>query len=276
MRYYIAIPDIHGMRGKLDKALADIDNWIESKRNDGTIKLEDKIQFIFLGDYIDRGPDSKYVLAKVKEYVLERGAICLLGNHDLFLTGTAEATSVYFESSGKTFYNIDVWENNGGLKTCKEMFGSKLDQHFLESNKLSDYIDDIKNSEEYQFLKTHAKRKHETELIFFSHAPQSDPKNYDDTILVWGRSRDYDKPDSNFKVPGLKAMSVHGHYHKAYDGIYFPRIINYVHGGRAKTVVLADSGCGCNGYGELHPVIIAESPIEENGASDYVTVLAIL
>lgn len=275
MKYYIAIADIHGELEKLNKALADCDAWIALKKSDGTIGEGDTVQFVFLGDYIDRGSSSKEVLAKVKEYVLERDAICLIGNHDLFLLGTANGTGVYFEDSGRSISNWEMWGNNGGVKTCKLMFGIKTDNHFAEPEiTVRDYTKDILASEEYAFLTAYGKRKHETDLIFFSHAQMSDPKKYDDTVLLWGRQSDYGKPDSSFRVPGNKAMSVHGHFHRVREGILFPRIVNYVHGGRAKTVVMADSGCGCGGV--LRPVIIAESSKELNGISDYVSIVAIL
>jgi hypothetical protein len=279
MKYYVVIADIHGVQVLLDKALSDADAWIEMQKKNGTIRPDDTVQFIFLGDYIDRGANPKYVLAKVKEYVLQRGAICLLGNHDQFLIGTAEGTGIYFADNGRTIPNAGMWYNNGGIETCKELFGRKTDNHFREPEiKVSDYVTDIQKSEEYEFLKTHAKRKHETDLIFFCHAQQSDAKEYDETTLIWGRNSDYGKLDSSFKVPGNKAMSVHGHFHRLDQGITFPRIFNYVHGGKAKTVVMADCGCGCGcgPDGALHPVIIAESSKEMNGLKDYVSIVAIL
>jgi hypothetical protein len=253
------------MKDKLDKALYDVDVWIDLKKKEGTILVDDIIQFVFLGDYIDRGPDSVAVLAKVKEYVLERGAICLIGNHDQFLLGTADGTDVYFDDRKSSASNYMLWLNNGGMKTCIQMFGIPFDTTGMNSLDIQykldmhDYIDIIKNSDEYKFLKEHGKLKYETDLIFFCHAQQSDPKKVTDDTLIWGRQSDYSKLDSAFKVPGNKAMSVHGHYHRLHEGINFPRIEHYNHGGKAKTVVMADCGCGCGTWGALHPVIIAEN-----------------
>lgn len=282
MKYYVAIADIHGMGANLDKALKDVDLWLDSKRLDGTIKASDIVQFVFLGDYIDRGPDSKYVLAKVKEYVEQRGAICLIGNHDQFLIGTAEGTDIYFEDQGAYGSNMVMWLNNGGMKTCVQLFGIPFDTTGMNSLDIQykldmqDYIEHIKKSPEYEFLKKHGKMKHETDLIFFCHAQQSDAKKYEGDVLIWGRRADYDKPDSAFKVPGNKAMSVHGHFHRLSEGINFPRIEHYVHGGRAKTVVMADCGCGCGHLGALHPVVICEDSKEMNGYKDFVEIVAIL
>lgn len=68
-----AIPDIHGHSAMLDKALARIDA-------DGAT---DRDEVIFLGDYIDRGPDSKGVLERLVQGRAEgRNWTCLIGNHD--------------------------------------------------------------------------------------------------------------------------------------------------------------------------------------------------
>ena len=71
MSRYFAIGDIHGCLDKLLKLLGLIDvDW----ENDTVV---------FMGDYIDRGPDSK----RVVDYVLElrkkhEQVVCLKGNHE--------------------------------------------------------------------------------------------------------------------------------------------------------------------------------------------------
>ena len=49
-----------------------------------TFPAERAIQ-VFLGDYIDRGPDSRYVLDRLIERSQTHEVICLKGNHELFL-----------------------------------------------------------------------------------------------------------------------------------------------------------------------------------------------
>jgi Calcineurin-like phosphoesterase len=71
----IVIGDIHGMAVKLENLLVQIDMWCAA--NAGA----ELRQLIFLGDYIDRGPDSREVLQIVQRLQAE-GAICLRGNHE--------------------------------------------------------------------------------------------------------------------------------------------------------------------------------------------------
>lgn len=70
-----AIGDIHGMRGALDRLLALIADDVSGF--DGTTSL------IFLGDYVDRGPDSNAVIDRLTSGDLpcDRG-IFLKGNHE--------------------------------------------------------------------------------------------------------------------------------------------------------------------------------------------------
>lgn len=264
--YYIVIADVHGEVGALVLALKRVDAWFESKA--GTLGYDVKKQMVFLGDYIDRGTSHSAVLLRVKHAVENEGAICLLGNHEGMLIGTAEDTTVEFDD-GRRESNSDLWFINDGVKTCREMFG-KLDPAGCPEGRdplrygyhVDDYVPVIKESWEYNFLKKHGRLSFETETIFFSHAPQSEKSITPDSLL-WGRRRDYrdTRGDSIFKVPGNKNMAVHGHMHMAYHGISFPRIMNFEHGSKMRTVIMADCGCGSHSRGELHPVIIREHEV---------------
>ncbi|MDH4099318.1 MAG: serine/threonine protein phosphatase [Nitrospirota bacterium] len=95
-----AIGDVHGMMAKLDALL-------------------DKISFsptrdrlVFLGDLIDRGPQSREVVERVlalKEYMGER-LICLRGNHEEMLLNA-------LDDKGRE--SLVVWLENGGAATMK-------------------------------------------------------------------------------------------------------------------------------------------------------------
>jgi serine/threonine protein phosphatase 1 len=80
----IAVGDIHGMAKKLRLLLHRIDDWC--KLNSGS----EPHQFVFLGDYIDRGPNSREVLQIVQD--LQRdGAVCLRGNHEELMLGATKS-----------------------------------------------------------------------------------------------------------------------------------------------------------------------------------------
>lgn len=105
----LAIGDVHGMYEKL-------------------IKLMDKIRFnpdedllIFLGDYIDRGPDPgrclQYIFALQQQY--PDVVVCLMGNHEVMM-------SSYFMQKRGNYNNLIVdyagsWLDNGGLETLKQL-----------------------------------------------------------------------------------------------------------------------------------------------------------
>jgi serine/threonine protein phosphatase 1 len=68
-KIYYAIGDIHGQKDLLNEAL----KYIYNKNGD---------KIIFLGDYIDRGPDSLGVLNIVMNPPEDKVFICLQGNHE--------------------------------------------------------------------------------------------------------------------------------------------------------------------------------------------------
>jgi serine/threonine protein phosphatase 1 len=80
----IVIGDIHGMAAKLENLLGQIDMWCAANAR------AERRQLIFLGDYIDRGPDSRQVLQIVQRLQAE-GAICLRGNHEELILRATES-----------------------------------------------------------------------------------------------------------------------------------------------------------------------------------------
>jgi len=270
-KYYIVIADIHGESQHLEQKLGNCDKWIDLMG----INRSD-VQFVFLGDYIDRGHEHERVLSLVRDRVLA-GGICLIGNHEDMMLGTADGTVVEFkESLGaiRTEKNSDLWQHNNGVYTCFEMFGRKIadpDKPAGYGYHVNDFAEDIRGSWMYDFLKEHGKRKYETHCIFFSHAPQSEKEITNDTLL-WGNRRDHkdSRGELIFKVPGNKVMAVHGHLHQSSrEKIYFPRVYNFEHGGKTRTVVMADCGCGSHGKGELHPVVLRERTSIVKGGLEY-------
>lgn len=80
MNTFDIIPDIHGQHAKLNAALAGL-GWRRSAL--GWIHPDPDRQIVFLGDFIDRGPDNRAVLKTVRELVNAGKAKAIMGNHEL-------------------------------------------------------------------------------------------------------------------------------------------------------------------------------------------------
>lgn len=93
----VAIGDVHGCLDQL-KALV------------GHVRTEfpdNEIQWIFVGDYIDRGPDSRGVIQFVNELP---NTIALKGNHEDMLTTAWRSSDGYRQAQ---------WDHEYGKITCK-------------------------------------------------------------------------------------------------------------------------------------------------------------
>src|ERR1700730_6029647 len=80
----IVIGDVHGMAAKLENLLGQIDMWCAANAR-ATLR-----QLIFLGDYIDRGPDSRQFL-QIVQHLQAEDAIFLRGNHEELMLQATES-----------------------------------------------------------------------------------------------------------------------------------------------------------------------------------------
>ena len=165
----LVISDIHGELGLLEKLL-------ETANYDAKAD-----QLFLLGDYIDRGPDSKGVLEKVIQ-LKEAGAIVLKGNHEDMMV---KALTTDDERAWKNWTN-----RNGGSQTLQS-YGFSEHQFIIEedepfekpiiySEKLEEHLQFIHNLEYYV----------ETEDVIFVHAGVHPEKTIDETDpyeLIWIR-----------------------------------------------------------------------------------------
>ncbi len=70
------IPDLHGRRDLLDRALAEIE----------THRAGENATLVVLGDYVDKGPDSRGVIARLRAGVAPGLRVAMLkGNHDALM-----------------------------------------------------------------------------------------------------------------------------------------------------------------------------------------------
>jgi len=98
--YTFAIGDIHGSEASLSRLLDVCDSW------GGTCRRS----FVFLGDYIDRGPESAAVIRRLMSWQekLPDQVICLRGNHEDMLLLARHDSNAYIR-----------WIRNGGLSTLR-------------------------------------------------------------------------------------------------------------------------------------------------------------
>ncbi|RLS53698.1 MAG: serine/threonine protein phosphatase [Planctomycetota bacterium] len=146
--------------------------------------LEDTL--VTLGDYIDRGPQSKDVLLKLIQLKTLTNLKMLIGNHDLMFL-----ESIHFKR-----FNTD-WLLYGGLQTL-ESFGVDLANPDFE----------LFDAEIVDFLKSECSRYWEDEKHIFVHAgvdPSLPLDQQTDKLLFW------DKLDPNFSGHQSGKKVVCGH-----------------------------------------------------------------
>ncbi len=94
-----AVGDVHGMKAQLVELIAQLE-----------LKAEDRL--VFIGDYLDRGPDPKGVV----DYLIE-----LSGRHRCtFLMGNHEAMFLSFLGwDGPSYFGAEAFLHNGGDTTLQ-------------------------------------------------------------------------------------------------------------------------------------------------------------
>jgi serine/threonine protein phosphatase 1 len=149
----IAIGDIHGSIIALRILLAALD------------LVNDRL--IFLGDYIDRGPDSRQVLATLLELSANQNHVFLRGNHDEWLLrGRTE----------KRWFKTWVAEGVGGRETLKSYGASSFDLSALS----------LIPDQHFDFLER-TRLFFQTDYEIFVHASLSwqEPEENDPQQLLW-------------------------------------------------------------------------------------------
>jgi serine/threonine protein phosphatase 1 len=152
----LAIGDVHGhIRALL--ALAELVPFRE----------DDKL--VFLGDYVDRGPDSKGVIQWLIERHKQGNTIALLGNHDQMMLEAPHDSMM-----------LDMWVRCGGDATLRSY---RVDKPIT--------FDDLPD-EHFEFLRSTCQLFHETESHIFVHAgvnPDRPLEQQDEDTLLWKKLR---------------------------------------------------------------------------------------
>jgi serine/threonine protein phosphatase 1 len=105
MRTIYAIGDIHGRADLLAGLLSEIKADAAGK---------ERPLIVFLGDYVDRGPDSKGVIDAILGGIPGFDVVCLRGNHEDLMLGALEGTSDW---------HADCWALNGATETLRSYGG---------------------------------------------------------------------------------------------------------------------------------------------------------
>jgi serine/threonine protein phosphatase 1 len=185
---FVAIGDIHGCVLTVKKLLEDL-----------LIEHKDR-KFVFVGDYIDRGPDSKKTIEYLIEFSKTYACVFLRGNHEQMLLD--------FQNGEP----LEQWQRNGGKTTYMNYLNEKKKFelpyqhfHFLQNTRLffesKDFffvhagVDPELSIEEskmnknlhYDFLWTR-EHLHESnnwvKTVVFGHTPVSEPINKQNMIGI--------------------------------------------------------------------------------------------
>jgi serine/threonine protein phosphatase 1 len=167
-----AIGDVHGCFTKLDNLMHRCAEFAGSRPH----------RFVLLGDYIDRGPESRAVIRRLRRLTEQQpgDVVCLMGNHEDMLMSAIGNPS-----------DVNWWLDNGGDATLASYGVTSI------KDLPADDIEWIRN----------LPLCHDDDLRFFVHAgidPIAPLDRQDRHTMLWTRQRYSDALD-----PGR--FVVHGH-----------------------------------------------------------------
>jgi serine/threonine protein phosphatase 1 len=208
----IVIGDIHG-------CLKTVQHLLTRK-----VRIADEDELYFVGDYIDRGPDSKGVidyLIGIRNEV--RKIVFIRGNHEEMLIESL---------SSETYFH--PWIYNGGGKT--------LDSFGISQEEYLELPGDKKLPAQYMEFLSHTTYYIELDKAFIVHAGfnfYDDNPFHDLDAMIWSRNFDYDR----FKAKGKPV--IHGHTPTSLESIratlFKPE----------RTLINIDAGCVYTEFPEM-------------------------
>jgi serine/threonine protein phosphatase 1 len=189
-----AVGDIHGERELLEDLL-------------GALPLQSGDRFVFVGDYVDRGPDSRGVVDVLIEHAKRWQSVFLIGNHEsMFLDFLGWRRSDYFGgdaflanggdrtlASYGYFDNAEPEPHKFQLPPAHRKFFRNLKLHHREGNYLFVHAGlgrDLLRETEVRY----ALRRARSEDLLWDRATLSDPHQLGVT-LVYGHT-----PSPDFEV----------------------------------------------------------------------------
>ena len=144
-----AIGDLHGH----------FDQWIRLYNKIKANGFTDDDQLVFLGDYIDGGPQTKELLTWLIEYKKAYPqTVCLYGNHeDLMLDA--------LDYDGKIYGSYDLWYHQGGKATYESYIPKDSDSYSKAIMQVKDTI-----PQEHRDWLMALPLYYQTDKYFFVHA----------------------------------------------------------------------------------------------------------
>lgn len=220
-----AIGDIHGRYDLLDNLLNILQDYHHLNLT------QDKL--IFMGDYIDRGPQSLQVLEKLNElqHLYLENVVCLLGNHEQLMLD-------WYDGCDKW----GLWLINGGRETLASFLNvdvslaDLLNLNYLEAEcpkKLIKWLKKLPISHyEDGFVFTHAPLPKDLNRK----SPRLEYFTKEECIWTCGPGKEYEYSRDMRQEEGL--VGVCGHVHALREGVFEPRVYDHY--------IFTDAGCGCH------------------------------
>lgn len=195
-RFCYCIADLHGRYDLLLKAVSAIEDHADANG------IEDDYVIITLGDYIDRGPESRQII----EYLMNHPEIeCITGNHEVMLLSCYDKNLNPYQYP-KNSKQLMSYLRNGGVETL-ESYGFLWETNYLGNVDLSvipkshlEWMSDLPVALEYDHH-------------FFCHAgvkPGVKLKDQDPHDLIWIRYHFLQSADCA-TPPKWGKHIIHGH-----------------------------------------------------------------
>ncbi len=126
------IGDVHGCRAELEALLGKLGYVIErdDKGRPVTAAHPESRTAVFVGDLVDRGPDTPGVLRLVMGMVADRTALCVAGNHDYKLVRALDGRNVRI-AHGLEQSLAQLADEDDEFRAAAQAFLRELPGHYL-------------------------------------------------------------------------------------------------------------------------------------------------
>lgn len=212
-----AIPDIHGRFDLLSSL------WQTLLTDEKLDLTQDRV--VFLGDMIDRGPQSREVIEMIKGLTETHGkhVIALRGNHESLCLDALKDTE-----ASRHAHAMELWSWNGGGATLRSFPNRTIPEETLEWLRLLP----LHYRGDTGFFFSHAPAPAENHRAYFMRGQPYSLKE-----LTWTYVEGAEEADMATFHPA-DVIGVCGHIHALSRGILAPRFYEHY--------IFADAGCGCH------------------------------